>query len=135
MIRSYKPKPFDGDNPLPTYVSNTRNYTLIGVVPGGYRITLAELIVGGSTSAGTPLAHALFKSYTDHGERMKVVRTRASGFDREIVAVKSAMNVAGVDFFPALPNSCETILYSLGEWLKANNPDIAEVSVVSQTCH
>lgn len=135
MIKSFTPQPFEGINPLPSYVTDTRTYTLVGTVPGGYKVTLAELTVGNSMSAGNPLAHVLFKSYTDHGDRMKVVRTRASGYDRELTAVKNAMREAGVEFLPALPNSSETILYALGEWLKAQNEDIEAVALVSQTCH
>lgn len=135
MIKSYAPQPYDGLNALPSYVANIRAYTLIGSVPGNYQITLAKLTVGDSMSAGNPLAHALYESYTDHGERAKAARTRASGVDREFAAVKSAMRETGVDFHPALPNSCETILYSLGEWFKVQNPEIEEISLVSQSCH
>lgn len=135
MIKNYVPQPYEGLNTLPSYVANIRAYTLIGSIPGNYKITLAKLTVGDSMSAGNPLAHALYESYTDHGERAKAARTRASGVDREFVAVKSAMRETGVEFYPALLNSCETILYSLGEWLKVQNPEIEEISLVSQSCH
>lgn len=134
MIKDFTPAAFDGAKSLPTYVTDTRAYTLMGAVPGGYKVTLAELSVGYSVSAGNPLTHALFKSYTDHGEPMKVVRARASGRD-EMTAVKSAMQMAGVEFNPALPNSCETFLYALGAWMQEKNPEIEAVEVVSQSCH
>ena len=76
-----------------------------------------------------------FESFDDHGRRMKATRTRVSGFDREFVAVKSAMSGCGFAFHPALPGACETILYALGEFFQAQNPEIAEVAVVSQSCH
>ena len=48
MIKDFTPMPFEGINPLPDYVSNVRAYTLIGTVPGGYKVTLAKLTVGDS---------------------------------------------------------------------------------------
>lgn len=135
MIKNYTPKAYDGLDPLPDYVSDRWTYTLVGTVPGGYKVTLAELTVGNSISANNPLAHALYKSYTDHGERRKITRSRAGGYDRELTAVKNAMREAGVEFLPALPNSSETILYALGEWMQANNPDIEAFEVMSQNCH
>lgn len=98
MIRNFNPRPFEGSNPLPTYVSNTRIFTLTAVAPGGYIITLAWLTVGDSVSAGNPLAHALFESFSDHGERKKVARTRVSGFDREYLAAKNAMMETSIEF-------------------------------------
>lgn len=135
MIKNFEPQPYDGFNPLPSYVTNVSTFTLTGTVPGGYEITLAKLTVGESVSAGNLLSHALFESFDDHGRRMKAARTRVSGFDREFVAVKSAMSGCGFAFHPALPSVCETVLYALGEYFQAQNPEIAEVSVVSQSCH
>lgn len=135
MIKNFEPQPFDGLNALPVYVSNTKAYFLTGKISGGYEITLAKLTTGDSMSAGNPLSHALFESFTDRGIRAKAARTRVSGRDREFVAVKNAMMEAGVQFYPALPNSCETILYALGDWFQVQNPEITEVSVVSQNCH
>ena len=86
-------------------------------------------------SAGNPLSHALFESFTDHGERMKTARTRVSGKNQELTAVKNAMTEAGIEFNPALPNSCETILYSLGQYFQSVNSDIREFALMSQTCH
>ena len=135
MIKNFIPQPFEGGNPLPNYVSNVSEYTLVGTVPGGYKVVLARLTVGESLSAGNPLAHALFESFTDHGDRAKVSRTRVSGYDREFIAVRSAMSETGVEFLPAVSCPSETLLEALGEWFMANNPEIAGVSVVSQTCH
>lgn len=137
LIKNYTPQPFDSTASLPQYVTGVRTYTLIGEVPGGYKITLAELSVGSSVSAGNPLTHALFKSYTDHGEPMKVVRARANGVgvDGELAAAMSAMRMAGIEFNPACPVSCETILYALGTWMQESNPDIQSVQLVSQSCH
>ena len=135
MIKNFEPQPYDGLNPLPSYVTNVSSFTLTGSVPGGYEITLAKLTVGESVSAGNPLSHALFESFDDHGRRMKATRTRVSGFDREFVAVKSAMSGCGFAFHPALPGACEPQHYALGEFFQAQNPEIAEVAVVSQRCH
>lgn len=136
MIKKFIPLPFEGDNPLPAYVDNVSVYELVGTVPGGYKVTLAKLTVGESKSAGNPLAHALFESFTDHGERAKVARTRVSGYDREFIAVRSAMAEAGVEFHPMLPCSCEDMLEKLGDWFAVQNPELTEVSVaVSQSCH
>lgn len=131
MIKNFIPQPFGGENPLPDYVGNVSRYTLTGSVPGGYKITLAKLTVGDSVSAGNPLTHALFESFTNHGERAKAARTRVSGYDREFIAVRSAMSEVGVEFHPALSRPNEAILEALGEWFKVQNPEIAEVSVVS----
>jgi len=135
MIKNFPPMPFEGINPLPDYVTNARAFTLVGTAPGGYRVTLAKLTVGESKSAGNPLGHALFESFNDHGEQMKSVRTRVSGCDREFVAVKNAMMETGVEFYPSLPSAPEEIMQSLGDWFRVTNEEIAEVSVVSQTCH
>lgn len=135
MIKNFIPQPFEGGNPLPNYVSNVSEYTLVGTVPGGYKVVLARLTVGESLSAGNPLAHALFESFTDHGDRAKVSRTRVSGYDREFIAVHSAMSEAGVEFHPTVSCSNTAILQALGDWFMANNPEITGVSVVSQSCH
>lgn len=135
MIKDFTPMPYEGINPLPDYVTNVRAYTLVGIAPGGYRVTLAKLTVGESKSAGNPLGHALFESFSDHGEQKKAVRTRVSGADREFIAVKNAMIEAGVEFYPTLPSPCEDVLSSLGDWFTVSNPEITECSVVSQTCH
>lgn len=136
MVKDFMPQAYTGSNPLPSYATtNMMEYTLLGTVRGGYVITLARLTVGDSMSAGNPLTHALFESFTDHGERRSVARTRVSGFDREFTAVKNAMFAAGVEFTSAPPCSSEEILAAFGEWFIEKNPDIMSCSVVSQTCH
>lgn len=135
MIKSFTPEQYAGVNSIPLYVTGVREYTLVGTTKEGYVITLGRLSVGNSLSAGNPLSHALFESFTDHGERMKTARTRVSGKNQELVAVKNAMTETGIEFNPALPNSCETILYSLGQYFQSVNPDIREFALMSQTCH
>ena len=135
MIKSFTPEQYTGVNSLPLYVTGVREYTLVGTTTAGYVITLGRLTVGSSMSAGNPLSHALFESFTDHGERMKTARTRVSGKNQELTAVKNAMTEAGIEFNSALPNSCETILYSLGQYFQSVNSDIREFSLMSQTCH
>lgn len=135
MIKSFTPEQYAGVNSLPLYVTGVREYTLVGTTNDGYVITLGRLTVGSSLSAGNPLSHALFESFTDHGERKKTARTRVSGKNQELTAVKNAMTETGIEFNPALPNSCETILYSLGQYFQSVNPDIREFALMSQTCH
>jgi len=132
VIKNFVPQPYDGLNPLPSYVGNVRVYTLVATAPGNYNVTLAKLTVGDSVSAGNPLSHALFESFNDHGKQAKVVRTRVSGYDREFVAVKNAMIGAGVEFHPTLPCPCEDILTSLGEWFVTQNSELSGISVMSQ---
>lgn len=136
MIKNFKAQPMSRQNKLPIYVNNINKYTLIGTIQGGYKITLARLSVGESVSAGNNLTHALFESYTDHGEQAKITRTRVSGVDRTYIAVRSAMSEAGVEFQPAhmqLQSESEELLKALGTWFMSKNQDIIEVSVVSQT--
>ena len=71
MITSFIPKSYEEDNPLPTYVTDLRKYILIGTTMGRYKITLAKLTVSNSVSAGNSLTHALFESYSDHGEQIR----------------------------------------------------------------
>lgn len=136
MIKDFIPMAYTGSNPLPSYATtNVTEYTLLGRIQGDYTITLAKLTIGDSVSAGNPLTHALFESFTDHGERRAVARTRVSGFDREFTAVKNAMFTAGVEFSSAPPCSSAELLTAFGEWFMEKNPDIMDCSVVSQTCH
>lgn len=135
MIKNFTPKIYDGINQLPVYVGKVKQHTLIGFVPGGYVITLAKLTAGESISAGTRLSHALFESFTDHGERKKSARTRVSGFDSDFIAVKNAMIETGVEFEPITSCPVEDILRSLGEWFMSKNPEIESFSLMSQTCH
>lgn len=135
MVKNFIPQKFDGFNPLPNYASSIREYTLLGKAPGGYTITLAKVGVGETKSAGNLLSHAVFESFSDHGERRRVIRTRANGCDREFVAVKTAMVSAGVEFEPTPAAPVEDILRSLGEWFKMSNPEIESYTLVSQSCH
>jgi len=136
MIKNYTPLPYDGAKSVPDYVTNVRTYTLVGKLDGGYVLTLARLTVGESLSANKPLAHVLFESYDDHGERMKAVRTRLGNFeDREFYAVKNAMMDAGVEFNPVHPCPCSDVLAALGAWFRGQNPEIVAAEVVSQNCH
>ena len=36
MIKNFEPQPYDGLNPLPSYVTNVSSFTLTGSIPGGY---------------------------------------------------------------------------------------------------
>lgn len=135
MIKNYIPQRFDGFNPLPNYASNVREYSLLAKVTGGYTITLAKITVGDSKSGDNKLSHAIFESFTDHGERRRMMRTRASGCDSEFVAVKSAMTMVGVEFCPCPACPSEDILRALGDWFKSVNPEISEYTLVSQSCH
>ena len=135
MIKNYEPKNYDGANRLPVYVSNVRVHVLIGIITGGYMITLAKLSVGESVSAGNRLSHAMFESFTDHGERKKIVRTRASGYDSDFIAMKNAMIEAGIEFEPFLSCPPDVVLRALGTWFMAYNPEIESFTLMSQTCH
>lgn len=136
MIKGFIPRDYAGPNPLPSYVTTgVMEYTLLGRIQDSYVITLAKLTVGDSMSAGNPLTHALFESFTDHGERRAVARTRVSGYDREFTAVKNAMSAAGVEFSSAPPCGADEILAAFGEWFRECNPEITGCSVVSQICH
>lgn len=136
MIKNYDPAPFTGPNPLPSYAtSDMKEYTLLGNIRSGYIITLAKLTVCNSVSAGNTLTHALFESFSDHGMRMSEARTRVSGHNREFIAVKEAMFIAGVEFDSIPPCSSEELLSALGLWFTEHNPDILSFSVVSQICH
>ena len=135
MIKNVKLKPFDKPNYLPTYVGDVKTYTLIATVPGDYEITPAKLTVGASVSAGNPLSHALFESYSDHGQKMIEAKSRVSGYEREFMAVKSAMLEAGIDFELIAPCHFSDMLNALGAYYQAGNPEIQDYAVVSQSCH
>lgn len=135
MIKNYAPQPYDGTTALPQYVTDVSTYTLIGEVPGGYKITLAELSVGSSVSAGNPLTHALFKSYSDHGEQMKVVRVRANGVDGEVTAAVSAMRWRALSLTPPCPSPVRPSCTRWAAWMQEHNPEITSVTLVSQSCH
>ncbi len=135
MIKNFIWQPYNGTNRFPNYVKITDEYTLIGTVSGGYNITLGKLVIGNSLSAGTPLTHVIFESFTGHGERAKVTRTRASGFGSGFRAIQSAMYEAGIDFELSPQSSAIEVLEALGKWFRTENSEIYRTSVVSQTCH
>ena len=132
MIKNYNPRPFEQFNPLPTYVAITERYELLAKTKNGYTIRLAKLTIGQSVSAGNSLAHALFESFNDHGERRAVARTRVSGYERVFNAVMSAMMEVGVEFESITPCHSEVILTALGAWIQARNLDIEQYQLVSQ---
>ncbi len=131
MIKNYNPRPFEQPNPLPSYVAITERYELLAQTKNGYVITLAKLTIGKSTSAGNALAHVLFESFSDHGERMTVARTRMSGQGSVFAAVINAMIEAGVEFDSVPLCHIETLLIALGSWLQAKNPEIEQYELVS----
>lgn len=136
MINAYKPQPFGGNNPLPAYVSDIREYVLEAVVKEGYIITLAKMAVGESKSAGKTLKHALFESFTSSGERSRVARARAVGRDSEFIAAREAMVDCGVEFSQGTVfGSSEGLLKELGLWMKSQNSYLREVYIMSQSCH
>ena len=135
MIKNYNPRPFEQFNSLPTYVTLTERYELLAKTKTGYTITLAKLTIGKSVSAGNQLSHVLFESFSDHGERRAVARTRVNGYERVFVAVMNAMMEVGVEFESITPCHSEMMLTALGAWIQARNPDIEHYGLVSQSCH
>ena len=137
MIKEVQLKPFDKSCELPTYVygNGVDKYTLIATVPGNYKITLAKLLIGSSISGKTMLAHALFESYTDHGEKMKESKIRIGGCEREFMAVKNVMTEVGIEFEPTVPCHFSDLLNGLGAYYQAVNPEILNYEVLSQRCH
>ena len=135
MIKNYNPRPFEGFSTLPTYITVTEQYELLAKTKTGYVIRLAKLTVGKSVSAGNQLCHVLFESFSDHGERRVIAKTRMSGCNREFNAVMNAMLEVGVDFESVTPRHSEMMLTALGAWLQLRNPDIERYEVVSQSCH
>ena len=131
MIKNYNPPPFEQLNPLPAYVDVTDRCDLIAKTKTGYTITLAKLTVGNSVSAGNTLTHALFESFSDHGERMAVARTRVSGYERVFNAVMNAMIEAGVEFESIAPCHFEIMLTALGAWIQVRNPEIEKYELMS----
>ena len=135
MIKNYNPRPFEQFTPLPTYVAITEQYELLARTKTGYTITLAKLTIGKSMSAGNQLTHVLFESFSDHGERRAVARTRMSGNDRVFSAVMNAMLEVGVEFESVTPCHFEMMLTALGAWIQARYPDIEKYEIVEQSCH
>ena len=135
MIKNYNPRPFEQFNSLPTYVTLTERYELLAKTKTGYTITLAKLTIGKSVSAGNQLSHVLFESFSDHGERRAVARTRVNGYERVFVAVMNAMMEVGVEFESITLCHSEMMLTALGAWIQARNPDIEKYEIVSLSRH
>ncbi len=133
MIKNYNPRPFEQFTSLPTYAAITEQYELLAKTKTGYTIRLAKLTIGQSISAGNQLTHVLFESFSDHGERRAVARTRVSGHKRVFVAVMNAMLEVGVDFESVTPCRSEMMLTAPGAWIQARNPDIEKYEIVSQS--
>lgn len=137
MIKNINLKPFDKSCELPTYVygNGVDKYTLVATIPGDYKITLAKLLIGSSVSGKTVLSHALFESYTDHGEKMSESKIRMGGCEREFMAAKNVMTEVGIEFEPTAPCHFLEILNMLGAYYQAGNPEILNYEVLSQRCH
>lgn len=135
MIKNYNPRPFEQFDPLPSYVAITEQYELLAKTKTGYIIKLAKLTVGKSMSAGNQLCHVLFESFSDHGERRAVARTRINGYERVFSAVMNAMLEVGVEFEVVTPCHSEMMLTALGAWIQARNPEIEKYEIVSQSRH
>ena len=135
MIKNYNPRPFEQASSLSTYVKITNQYELLARTKDSYVIRLVKLTVGTSMSAGKPLSHVLFESFSDHGERRAIAKTRIGGYNSAFFAVLSAMTEIGVDFEFVTPCHFEEILTELGASIQAGNPDIASYEIVSLNCH
>ena len=133
MIKNYNPRPFEQFISLPTYVAISGQYELLAMTKTGYTIRLAKLTIDQSVSAGNLLSHVLFESFSDHGERRAIARTRVSGNERVFIAVMNAMLEVGVEFESVTPCHSEMMLTALGAWIQARNPDIKNYDIVSQS--
>ncbi len=130
MIKNYNPRPFEQFNLLPSYVAITERYELLAKTKTGYVIKLAKLTIGKSMSAGNPLTYVLFESFSDHGERRAVARTRMSGNERVFCAVMNAMMEIGAEFESVTPCHSEIMLTALGAWIQVRNPEIEKYEIV-----
>ena len=135
MIKNYNPRSFEQLNSLPPYMVITEQYELLAKTKTGYIITLAKLTVGQSKSAGNPLNHVLFESFSDHGERMAVARTRIIGHGHVFSAVMNAMMEIGVEFESVALCHSETMLTAIEAWIQVKNPDIEQYKIMSLNCH
>ena len=133
MIKNYNPRPFEQFTSLPTYVAITGQYELLATTKTGYTIRLAKLTIGQSVSAGNQLTHVLFESFSDHGERRAIARTRVSDNARVFIAVMNAMLEVSVEFESVTPCHSEMMLTALGAWIQTRNPDIENYEIVSQS--
>ena len=136
MIKSVNLKPFDTTCKFRDYVYRNKvdEYELVGVV-GSYSICLARLRMGKSRTANGEYSNVIFESYDSHGKKMRESKFRMDGCDREFMAVKNAMNGAGVEFENIAPCHFLELLNALGAYYKAKNPEITEYTVLSQRCH
>ena len=130
MIKNYNPRPFEQASSLPTYVEITNQYELLARTKDNYVIRLVKLTVGKSMSAGKLLSHVLFESFSDHGERRAIARTRISG-QCAFFAVLNAMMEIGIDFEFVTPCHFEKVLTELGTCIQAENSDIISYEIVS----
>ena len=130
MVRNYNPRPFEEFSSLPIYVVITEQYELIAKTKTGYTIRLAKLTIGKSVSAGNQLCHVLFESFSDHGERRAIAKTRMSNNERVFNAIMKAITEVGVEFESVTPCHSEIMLSALGAWIQARNPDIEQYEIV-----
>ena len=137
MIKNVELKPFEKHCELPTYVygNGVEEYELVGTIAGGYKILMARLKVGTSKSKGEILSHAVFESYTTHGEKMSETKIRIGGCDSDFMAVKNAMIKSGIELENIAPCHFCDLLNALGACYQAANPDIQGYAVMSQRCH
>ena len=139
MIKNVQLKPFDVHKccefPAYVYGNGIEKYILIATVLSGYKIMLAKLMVGTSISGKDTLSHAVFESYSEHGEKMSEARARIGGFEREFMAVKNAMSKVGIEFNQIAPCHFLDILNALGAYYQAVNPEIKGYTIMSQRCH
>ena len=139
MIRKIDLKPFDKFRELPLYVfykAKVNKYFLTAKVLGGYVINLAELHLAElENSNGEYMAQVIFKSYTNHGEKMIETKSRVDGLECQFIAVMNAMINAGIIFDTVTPCHFLDLLNALGARYQADNPDILNYSVMSQMCH
>ena len=111
----------------------TGQYELLATTKTGYTIRLAKLTIGQSVSAGNQLTHVLFESFSDHGERRAIARTRVSDNARVFIAVMNAMLEVSVEFESVNPCHSEMMLTALEAWIQTRNPDIENYEIVSQS--
>ena len=116
------------------FMEKYEEYNAIGYTVSIDREDYCILTVGDLPSGSKKLFHALFESYTDHGKKMRETKSRVNGFERDFIAVKSAMFVAGIEFNPIAPCHFSELLKGLGAYYQAVNPEIQDYTVVSQKC-
>ena len=137
MIKDIKLKPFTTPCKLPVYVMRygVTEYTLTAKTNSGYVITLAKLFIGIARLHKAVSTHAVFKSYTNHGEKMAETKARVAGAGFELTATQLAMIRAGIEFDLETPCHFLDLMTAIGARYSAENPDIEEYGLMSQTCH